>query len=179
MAKFGPAYAKRLRAMRPRPAERWHLEEMFVSVGGRRMYLWRAVDAEGEVLDVLLQKRRDKRAAMKLLCRLLKKQGGAPTAIVTDMLPSYRAALQEIGLQTRQERGGRLNNRAENSHQPTRRRERSWIGWKHPGTTQRFFASHAAVYNTFNLQRHLISRRTLRDFRQDAFDQWRAATEAA
>lgn len=136
-------------------------------------------DAEGEALDVLLQKRRDKRAAMTLLRRLLKKQRDVPTAIVTDRLPSYRAALQEIELQTRQERGGRLNNRAENSHRPTRRRERSWIGRKHPGTTQGFLASHAAVYNTFNLQRYLICRRTLRDFRQDAFDQWRTATEAA
>lgn len=179
VARFGPAYARRLRAMRPRPCNSWHLDEMFVSIGGRTMYLWRAVDAEGEVLDVLVQPRRDKRAALKLMRSLLRKQGFAPTSIVTDKLRSYGAALREIGMADRHATGGRLNNRAENSHQPTRRRERSWIGFKRPGSTQRFLSAHAAVYNTFNVQRRLISRRTLRTLRGEAFAQWQSAVEVA
>lgn len=143
------------------------------------MYLWRAVDAEGEVLDILVQKRRDKRAALKLMRRLLRKQGFAPSAIVTDKLRSYGAALREISMTDRHVTGGRLNNRAENSHQPTRRRERSWIGFKIPGSTQRFLSAHAAVYNTFNVQRHLISRGTLRTLRGEAFTQWQSAVEVA
>ena len=142
------------------------------------MYLWRAVDAEGEVLDILVQARRDKRAALKLMRKLLKRQGFVPKAVVTDRLRSYGAAFGKLGLQHRHEMGGRLNNRAENSHQPVRRRERAWIGFKKPGTTQRFLSSHAAAYNCFNVQRHLISRGTLREFRAQAFDQWQNAVAA-
>ena len=151
---------------------------LFISIGGRMMYLWRAIDAEGEVLEVLVQHRRDKRAALKLIRSLLRKQGFAPTAIVTDKLRSYDAALRETGMADRHVTGGRLNNRAENSHQPTRRRERSWIGFKRPGSTQRFLSVHATVYNTFNIQRHLISRGTLRTLRGEAFAQWQAVAEA-
>lgn len=172
-ARFGSAYAKRLRAKRPRPDDRWHLDEMFVSIGGRRMYLWRAVDAEGEVLDILVQPRRDKNAAIKLMRRLLKKQGIVPTSITTDKLGSYRAALRDLGLQGRHVTGGRSNNRAENSHQPVRRQERSWIGFKGPGTTQRFLAAHAAVYNAFNLQRHLTTRRHMKIHRAAALAHWK------
>ncbi|MCR9177431.1 MAG: IS6 family transposase [Alphaproteobacteria bacterium] len=179
VARFGPAYAHRLRAVRPQPSDIWHLDEMFVSSGSRMRYLWRAVDAEGKVLEILVQRRRDKRAALKLMRSLLRKQGFAPTAIVTDKLRSYEAALREIGMADRHVTGGRLNNRAENSHQPTRLRERSWIGFKKPGATQRFLSVHAAIYNTFNIQRHLISRSTLRTLRGEAFAQWQAATEAA
>lgn len=179
VAKFGTAYAKRLRAARPKPDGRWHLDEMFVSIGGRPMYLRRAVDAEGEVLDIVVQGRRDKRAALKLLRRLLKKQGMRPDEIVTDKLRSYGAALRSLGMQRRHLTGGRSNNRAENSHQPVRRRERAWLGFKDPGSTQRFLSAHAAVYNTFNVQRHLISRRTLRTFRAAAFAQWNIAASAA
>src|SRR3954454_24830360 len=113
---FGPGIARRLRARRPKPHGRWHLDEMFVRIGGEQMYLWRAVDAEGEVLDVLVQSRRDKAAARKLMRKLLKKQGFAPTEITTDKLPSYRTAFAELGLTARHERGLRKNNRAENSH---------------------------------------------------------------
>lgn len=179
VAKFGTLYAGRLRRQRPRPDDRWHLDEMFVSIGGRRMYLWRAVDADGEVLDILVLARRDKRAALKLMRKLLKRQGFVPKAIVTDRLRSYSAALGTLGLQHRHEMGGRRNNRAENSHQPVRRRERAWIGFKRPGATQRFLSSHSAAYNCFNVQRHLISRQTLREFRAQAFDQWRNAVAAA
>jgi len=135
--------------------------------------------SEGEVLDVLVQPRRDKRAALKLMRRLVRKQGFAPTAVVTDKLRSYGAALREIGMTDRHVTGGRLNNRAENSHQPTRRRERSWRGFKKSGSTQRFLSAHAAVYNTFNVQRHLISRQTLRTLRGEAFAQWKAAVAPA
>ncbi|NIA69889.1 IS6 family transposase [Pelagibius litoralis] len=179
VVKFGTAYARNLRRRRPTANERWHLDEMFVSIGGHRMYLWRTVDAEGEVLDILLQPRRDKRAAKKLIRKLLRKQGISPTAVVTDKLRSYGAALGGLGLKERHKTGGRLNNRAESSHQPVRRRERSWIGFKRPGSTQRFLSTHAVVYNWFNLQRHPISRRTLKTFRDVAFTEWRIATQTA
>jgi transposase-like protein len=142
-----------------------------------RFWLWRAVDDEGEVLDLLVQRRRDKAAAGKLMRKLLKKQGFAPDVLVTDRLRSYGAAKAEIGLSARQERGLR-NNRAENSHPPTRRRERKMQRFKSPGSAQRFLSVHAAVQNTFNVQRHLTSRRTLRVFRDEAFRTWRAATAA-
>jgi len=177
--KFGPEFARRLRQRRPRPSSRWHLDEMIVRIGDNRMYLWRAVDDEGEVLDVLVQRRRDKAAAGKLMRRLLKKQGFAPTVIVTDKLRSYASAFRDIGRSARHEQGLRKNNRAENSHLPIRRRERKLQRFKSPGSAQRFLSAHAAVYNTFNLQRHLISRRTLRIFRAEAADQWNAAVAAA
>ncbi len=177
--KFGPAFARRLRRRRPRPSSRWHLDEMVVRIGGKRMYLWRAVDDEGEVLDVLVQRRRDKSAARKLMRKLLKKHGFAPSVIVTDKLRSYASAFRDIGLSARHEQGLRKNNRAENSHLPVRRRERKLQRFKSAGSAQRFLSAHAAVYNTFNLQRHLISRRTLRIFRAEATDQWNAAVAAA
>jgi transposase-like protein len=177
--KFGPTFARRLRRQRPRPSSRWHLDEMVVRIGGNRLYLWRAVDDEGEILDILVQRRRNKAAARKLMRKLLKKHGFAPTVIVTDKLRSYSSAFRDIGLSARHEQGLRKNNRAENSHLPVRRRERKLQRFKSPGSAQRFLSSHAAVYNTFNLQRHLISRRTLRIFRAKATDQWNAAVAAA
>jgi len=152
---------------------------MIVRIGDNRMYLWRAVDDEGEVLDVLVQRRRDKAAAKKLMRKLLKKQGFAPTVVVTDKLKSYSSAFRDIGLSARHERGLRKNNRAENSHLPIRRRERKLQRFKSPGSAQRFLSAHAAVYNTFNLERHLISRHTMRIFRADAAEQWNAAVAAA
>ena len=122
--KFGPLFARELRHRRPRPTARWHLDEMAVTIAGRKFWLWRAVDDEGEVLDLLVQRRRDKAAAEKLMRKLLKKQGFAPDVLVTDKLRSYGAAKSEIGLSARHEQGLRKNNRAENSHQPVRRRER-------------------------------------------------------
>ncbi len=118
--KFGKAYARILRQKRPCPDNRWHLDEVFVSINGKRKYLWRAVDGEGEVLDILVQSRRNKKAALKLMRKLLKTQGYVPDAIVTDKLPSYGAALRELGLSRLHEFGGRKNNRAENSHLPVR-----------------------------------------------------------
>ena len=177
--KFGPAIARNLRRGRSVAHDRWHLDEMVVSIAGRGMYIWRAVDSEGEVLDMLVQPRRDKTAALKLLRKLLKRQGFAPTVIVTDRLRSYGAALQLIGFSGRHEQGLRANNRAENSHQPVRRRERKMQGFKSPASAQRFLAMHAAVHNTFNVQRHLISRPTLRRFRAEAHQAWNGATAAA
>src|SRR5688572_28306581 len=113
--KFGAIFARRLRARRPRPSSQWHLDEMVVVIGGRRFYLWRAVDDEGEVLDILVQKSRDKAAAVKLMRKLLKKQGFAPTVVVTDKLRSYSAAKAQIGLTAHHEQSLRKNNRAENS----------------------------------------------------------------
>jgi len=147
-------------------------------IGGCRMYLWRAVDDEGEVLDILVQSRRNKAAAVKLLRKLMKKLGFAPRRLVTDKLPSYGAAKAELGMTAEHEKGLHRNNRAENSHQPVRRREHKMQRFKSGGSARRFLSSHAAVYNTFNLQRHLISRRTLRSFRAGAMEQWRSATAA-
>src|SRR5688500_11694118 len=145
--KFGTMFARRLRARRPRPGSQWHLDEMIVVICGRRLYLWRAVDDEGEVLDILVQKRRDKAAAVKLMRRLLKKHGFAPSVLVMDKLRSYGAAKAEIGLSAHHEQGLRKNNRAENSHQPVRRRERKVQRFKSPGSAQRFLSVHSAVYN--------------------------------
>src|SRR3712207_5522241 len=157
----------------------WHLDEMAVRIAGEQMYLWRAVDDEGEVLDVLVQRRRDKAAARKQMRKLLRKQGFAPMVITTDKLRSYGAAFVDLGLAARHERGLRKNNRAEVSHQPVRRRERKMQRFRSPGCAQRFLAMHAAVHNAFNVQRHLISRRTLRIFRAKAMARWHAATAAA
>jgi transposase-like protein len=152
---------------------------MVVRVGGKQMYLWRAVDSEGEVLDLLVQPKRDTAAALRLMRKLLKKQGYAPDELVTDKLGSYGAARRELGLSARHEQGLRKNNRAENSHQVVRRRERKQQRFKSAGSAQRFLSMHASVHNTFNLQRHLVSRRTLRTFRAEAMQTWQIATAAA
>ena len=177
--RFGHAYAYRLRRFRSRSDARWHLDEVFVTINGKRMYLWRAVDCEGEVLDILVQSCRNKKAALKLLRKLLKKQGFVPDTIVTDKLPSYGAALKDLGLSRQHDFGGRKNNRAENSHLPVRQRERRMQRFKSAASAQRFLSTHAAVYNTFNVQRHLISRTTLRQFRGAAMSEWQIATSAA
>jgi putative transposase len=179
MIKFGPAIARNLRHLRPRPTGIWHVDEMVVSIQGRRMYLWRAVDSKGEILDLLVQPRRDKVAALRLLRKLLKKQGYAPTVLVTDKLPSYGCARRELGLSARHEQGLRKNNRAENSRQVVRRREWKMQAFKSAGSAQRFLSTHSAVHNTFNLHRHLVSRRTLRLFRSESAEQWQRATAAA
>jgi len=177
--KFGRVFAQNLRRCRATPTGRWHLDEMVVKIGGQRMWLWRAVDDEGEVLDMLVQKRRNTGAALRLLRKLLKHQCIRPETIVTDGLVSYRAALRKLGCSDRHRPGRMLaNNRAENSHLIIRRRERKQQKFKSQRSAQRFLATHAAVYNNFNIQRHLIRRSTLRLFRAEADRVWDAATAA-
>jgi putative transposase len=177
--KFGPKIAHNLKGLRPRPSPRWHLDEMVVKVRGRAMYLWRAVDDEGEVLDMVMQHRRDTEAAARLLKRLIWSQRMVPETVTTDGLQSYAAALSDLGLDDRH-RPGRLreNNRAENSHLPIRRRERKMQGFRSQRSAQKFL-THAAVYNTFNTERHLVSRQTLRQFRTAAYAEWVGATIAS
>src|ERR1700674_4539150 len=177
--KFGGIIAREPRRDWMGSDGRWHLDEVFVSINGKQLYVWRAVDSEGEVLDILVQPRRDRKAAFKLMRKLLKKQGVTPATIVTDKLGSYSSALRELGVARRHDTGRWKNNRAENSHQPLRQRERRMKRFKSPGSAQRFLSIHAAVYNVFNVQRHLISRRTLRVFRAQAMLTWRHATVAA
>ena len=177
--KFGPVIARRLRRRRPQPSDRWHLDEIVVRIAGKRMYLWRAVDHEGEVLDMLVQRRRDSRAALRLMRKLLKKQGFAPKLLVTDKLRSYVSAFRRLGLSCPHQQGLRKNNRAENSHQVVRLRERKLQRFKSARSAQCFLSMHAAVYNTFNFQRHLVSRSTLRIFRAEAAAQWSDAVAAA
>ncbi len=173
---FGPVVARRLRARRPKPNSRWHLDEMVIRVGGKQLYLWRAVDAEGEVLDVLLQAKRDQRAARKLMRKLLKRQGMAPSEWVTDKNPSYGAALRKLKFtRAAHVRRKRANHRAESSHVPVRRRERKLQGFKSPRSAQGYLSLHAATYNTFTVPRHLVTARTHRLFRDEAFEAWRNA----
>jgi transposase-like protein len=179
VAHFGPIYARRLRARRHAPTGRWHLDEVFVSIAGLRMYLWHAVDDEGEVLDILVQARRDKGAALRLMHKLLKTQRLAPTSIVTDCYRAYDAAFRDLGLTSIHLRGKRLNNRAESSHVPIRRRERKMQGFRSARSAQRFLTSHSATYNTFNVCRHLTTASTHRILREQAFDAWTMATAAS
>jgi len=149
---------------------------MVIVIARQKFYLWRAVDSEGEVLDFLVQRRRNTKAAERLMRKLLKKHGFAPSVMVTDRLGSYCAAMKKLQLQAIHEQGLRQNNRCENSHLPVRRRERKQQRFKSPGSAQRFLNVHAAVYNLFNIDRHLVSRRTMKEFRSHAFRQWRDVT---
>src|SRR3979490_834517 len=176
--KFGARIARKVRRCRPRPSGRWHLDEMVVPIAGKRMYLWRAVDHEGEVLDMLVQRRRNKQAALRLMRKLLRKQGFVPKLLTTDKLGSYGSAFRHLRLTCPHQQGLRQNNRAENSHQAVRRRERKMQRFKSAGSAQRFLNMHAAVHNNFNLQRHLISRSTLRVFRAEAAAHWQDAVAA-
>src|SRR5215212_9271523 len=147
--KFGQAFANRIRRRLPCAADKWHLDEVVLKIAGKKHWLWRAVDQTGVVLDVLVQSRRDKQAAKRLLRKLLKKQMRPPRVMITDKLASYGVAKREImpGVEHRQHKG--LNNRAENSHQPTRRRERIMKRFKSAGHAQRFLSVHDQVANLF------------------------------
>jgi putative transposase len=165
---------RRVPRMHGSPQWRWHLDEVLVKVNGKLCYLWRAVDHEGEVLEAVVTVRRDKAAALKLLKRLLKKYG-APRGIVTDWLRAYSAAMDEIGIAAdRHEVGGRRNNRAENSHQPFRRRERAMLRFRSMKTLQKFGSVHAQVHNHFNQERHLVTRELYKQRRSAALAEWRA-----
>jgi transposase-like protein len=177
--KFGPPITDNLRKVRPKPSDHWHLDEMVIVIRRKRYWLWRAVDNEGEVLDFLVQSRRNARAAKKLMKKLLKKQGFAPSRIVTDKLRSYPAAFRAMGLVAEHDRGLRANNRAENSHQPVRRRERKLQRFKSPGSAQRFLNIHSATYNTFYHQRHFLKRPMYKGLRSTSFEVWQSASAVA
>ncbi len=176
--RFGPMFAaeirgKRVEAMRQHTHWKWHLDEVYVKINGEMHYLWRAVDHEGEVLESFVTKERDKAAALKFIKKTLKRHG-RPKAIVTDGLRSYGAALKEIGGTDHQEVGRWVNNRAENSHQPFRRRERAMLRFRRMKTLQKFSSVHASVHNPFNQERHLISREDYKQRRSAALAEWRA-----
>ena len=160
--------------MRGCPQWRWHLDEVFVKINGEQHYLWRAVDHEGEVLEAVATRTRDRKAATKLLKRLIKRYG-RPKEIVTDKLRSYGAAMKDIGLDRRHHHTGRhINNRAENSHLPFRRRERAMLRFRRRKTLQKFASVHSVLHNHFNQERHLVSRETYKQRRSEAFSEWRS-----
>jgi putative transposase len=180
--RFGPMFAaeirkKRSASIRAHIQWRWHLDEVFVRINGATYYLWRAVDLEGAVLEAFVTKKRDRKAALGFLRRAMKRYG-RPEVIVTDRLHSYRAAMGEIGNEVRQETGRWLNNRAENSHQPFRRRERAMAKFRSPATLQKFAAVHASVHNHFNQERHLYSRKNFKLNRTAALAEWRELSAA-
>ena len=177
--KFVQAYARRILIRRPTAFNHWHIDEVFVNIGGKQMYLWRAVDGEGEVLDVLVQKRRNKREAQKPMRKILRNQGVRPMKFVTDKLKSYGAAFRDLRLSHLHETGHRLNNRAESSHAPIRRKERKMLRFKSQHSAQRFLSIYGPIYNLFNVQRHLISRSTFRNFRDQAMAEWQTVTMVA
>lgn len=177
--KFGSVIAANLRRTRPKPSDHWHLDEMVIVIQRKRYWLWRAVDNEGEALDFLVQSKRDAKAAGKPMTKLLKKQGFAPTRIVTDKLRSYPVAFRAIGIVAEHDRGLRANNRAENSHLPVRRHECKQQRFKSPGSAQRFLNTHSATYNIFYHQRHLLKRPMYKQLRTTSFDVWQSSSVAA
>ena len=175
--RFGPKFASEIRkrrsqSMRCHSNWKWHLDEMFVKINGERYYLWRAVDHDGEVLESYVTKTRDKKAALKFLKKSMRRYG-RPNAIVTDKLRSYGAALKEIGNADRQETGRWVNNRAENSHLPFRRRERAMLRFRRLRSLQKFVSVHASVLNLFNSERSLQSRPNFKLNRAAALSEWR------
>ncbi len=180
--RFGPLFAAEIRKHRVNRTRsysnwQWHLDEVFVKINGETHYLWRAVDHEGEVLESFVTKRRDRRAALKFLKKTMKRYGN-PEVIVTDRLKSYGAAMKLIGNARRQMTGRRLNNRAENSHLPFRRRERAMLRFRQSRSLQKFVSIHASVHNHFNHERHLNSRSTFKLHRAAALTEWRGLCSA-
>ena len=173
--RFGPLFAAEIRKRRVHSRSysqcRWHLDEVFVRINGKIHYLWRAVDHEGEVLEVYATKRRNRTAALQFLRRAMKRYG-QPRVIVTDRLRSYRAAMNVIGVAADQACGRWLNNRAENSHQPFRRREGAMSKFRDVKTLQKFASVHASIHNHFNLERHLTPRETFKQNRAAAMAEW-------
>ena len=150
---------------------KWHLDEMYVKVNGEMVYLWRAVDHEGEILESYVTKKRDKSAALRFMKKALKRHG-QPEVVVTDGLRSYPATMRELGNLERREMGRHLNNRAENSHLPFRRRERAMLRFRQMKSLQKFASVHASLHNHFNSQRHLVDRQTFRERRSAALAEW-------
>ena len=173
--KFGQKYARRLKRKHQGYGDTFYIDEVFVKIGGEQHYLWRAVDQDGEVVDVFLQARRDGAAAKRFFIRLIRSHGGEPRKIVTDKLRSYGVAHREIVPEAIHDTSQYANNRAELSHQPTRVRERGMRRFKAAGQAQRFLGVHAAVYNLFNLGRHLVAANHYRILREGAFGRWSLA----
>jgi putative transposase len=175
--RFGPMFAAEIRRKRMSQMRssrwRWHLDEVFVRVNGVQHYLWRAVDHEGEVLEAFVSKTRDRAAALKFLKKLMRRHGRAEE-IVTDGLRSYGAALKDVGAEGRQVTGQWENNRAENSHQPFRRRERAMLRFRRLHSLQKFVSIHSAVHNLFNTERSFSSRNVYKRARTAALTEWRA-----
>src|SRR5215510_13986899 len=173
---FGPSYAKALRHRRPRPGDQWHRDEVFFTRNGERHDLWRAVDQDGHILDSLVQSRRNTKAAKKFCRKLLNGLTYVPQVIITDKLKSYEAAKREImpGVEHRQHRY--LNNRAENSHQPTRQRERRMQGFKSAGHAQRFLSAYGPIAQHFRPRRHLLSAPEYRQVMGQRFHTWQDIT---
>ncbi len=174
--RFGPMFASQIRKKRAASMHgwlqwRWHLDEVFVRINGEIHYLWRAVDHEGEVLEAFVTKRRDRKAALRFLRKAMKRHG-PPRIIVTDRLRSYRAAMKVIGNAKRQVTGRWLNNRAENSHQPFRRRERAMAKFRSSKSLQKFTSIHSSIHNHFNQERHLCSRQNFKLNRSAALAEW-------
>jgi putative transposase len=176
--KFGQSFANQIRRRLPAPGDKWHLDEVVISIAGKKHWLWRAVDQHGSVFDILVQSRRNAKAAKRLLRKLLKKQGTAPRVMITDKLASYAAAKRVVmpGVEHRQHKG--LNNRAENSHQPTRRRERIMKRFKSAGQAQRFLSVHDQVANLFRRPTN-TSAAAHRVSRSRAFLVWNEVTGVA
>jgi len=176
--KFGPQYARRLKRCHRGFGDTFYIDEVFVKIAGKQHYLWRAVDQDGDVIDVFLQRRRDAKAAKRFFKRLLKRHGDEPRKIVTDKLRSYGVAHRELIPDSMHDTSQYANNRAELSHEPTRVRERGMRRFKSVRQAQRFLSVHAVVYSLFNRGRHLISAQHHRFSRQRAFASWKyAATQ--
>jgi putative transposase len=173
--RFGPKYAARLKKKHQGYGDTFFIDEVFVKINGKQHYLWRAVDQDGEIIDVYLQKRRDGAAAKRFFKRLLKTHRDEPRKIVTDKLRSYGVAHRELIPDTIHNTSQYANNRAELSHQPTRVRERGMRRFKSVGQAQLFLGVHSAIHNLFNLGRHLISANHYRSLRKRAFASWKSS----
>ena len=174
--KFGQSFARRLRRRRPRAGDKWHLDEVFIRIQGVQHYLWRAVDQNGVVLDILVQPRRDAKAAKRFFRRLLKDLQYAPRVIVTDKLRSYGLARRALLPNVEHRQSRYLNNRAENSHRPERRREQQMQRFKSSEQAQDFLSSHAFIHGHFHPRRHLMASRDYRTARIEAFKIWHQET---
>ena len=175
--KFGADYARRLKRKPPSRHDVWHLDEVVITINGEKRWLWRAVDQDGFVLDILVQSRRDRAAAQRLMRKLFKKSARAPRVMITDRLKSYGAARKDMGLHMEHRQHKGLNNRAENSHQPTRRRERIMKRFKSPRQVQKFLSIHDQVANLFHIpHREKMSAPDRRAFRDQAFATWAGIT---
>ncbi len=171
--KFGQQYANQVQRKRPYITDKWHLDEMVVTIKKQQYYLWRAVDSEGNVLDVLLQRHRDTEAAKRFFRKLLKQQGFVPRVMVTDKLKSYEAAKKQVMPNVEHRQHKRLNNRAENSHQPTRVRERRRRRFKSPGQAQRFLSAFEPIRGHFHPKQHELSAKRYREQLRQRFEEWR------